>query len=238
MTTAGRAVSIAAAGTVVAAAGLWAPSLVVLAPRSAQAFGVRARFPGLDGVVLTFDDGPHPDGTPAVLAELDRASAPAIFFVTGAAVDRDPRLARAIVGAGHEIGIHGYCHQSRRQWTQRSAVDDTRRALTAVTVATGVRPRFYRPPHGTMTFPGRRAVRGLGLEPLLWSRWGRDWREGVTPGSIARSATHGIARGDVVLLHDSDAHGAAGSWRRTAAALPLVLEAIHAAGHRVVLPGA
>ena len=88
-----------------------------------------------------------------------------------------------------------------------------------------------------MTFAGRRAVRGLGLEPLLWSRWGKDWRGGATPDAIARSATRGIAQGDVVLLHDSDAHGTSGSWRRTAAALPRVLEAIDAAGHRVVLPG-
>lgn len=238
MTRSRGALSVAVAGTVVAAAGRWAPSLAVLAPRTAGALGVRTRFPDLDGVVLTFDDGPHRAGTEAVLAELERASARAIFFVTGAAVDRDPRLARKIVAAGHELGIHGYDHQSRRQWTERAVAGDTRRALGAVGVATSARPRFYRPPHGTMTFAGRRAVRGLGLEPLLWSRWGKDWRSGVTPDAIARSATRGIARGDIVLLHDSDAHGAAESWRRTVAALPHVLEAIDAAGHRVVLPGA
>jgi peptidoglycan-N-acetylglucosamine deacetylase len=237
VTKARRTLSLAAAGAVVAAAGRWAPSIAALAPRTAGAFGVRTRFPDLDGVVLTFDDGPHPDGTAAVLAELARASARAIFFVTGEAVDRNPTLAREIVAAGHEIGIHGYFHRSRRQWTERAVLYDTRRALAMVNVATGARPRFYRPPHGTTTFAGLRAVRRLGLEPLLWSRWGKDWRGGATPDSIARAATCGIESGDVVLLHDSDAHGAAGSWRRTAAALPLVLEAIDAAGHRVVLPG-
>jgi peptidoglycan/xylan/chitin deacetylase (PgdA/CDA1 family) len=225
------------AGTVIGVAGRWAPSLAVLAPRTAGALGIRTRFPDLDGVVLTFDDGPHPDGTEAVLAELERASARAIFFVTGVAVAREPRLAREIVAAGHELGVHGYHHQSRRQWTERAVAGDTRRALSAIGGAVSASPRFYRPPHGTMTFAGRRAVRGLGLEPLLWSRWGKDWRSGVAPDAIASSATRGIARGDVVLLHDSDAHGAAESWRRTAAALPHVLDTIDAAGHRVVLPG-
>ena len=101
--------------------------------------------------------------------------------------------------------------------------DDTLRALDAVIEATDVRPRYYRPPHGALTFAGLRCVRRLQLEALLWSQWGKDWRRGATPESIAREATAGIARGDVVLLHDSDAYGATDSWRRTAAAVPLVV---------------
>jgi peptidoglycan-N-acetylglucosamine deacetylase len=197
---------------------------------------VRVRFADLTGVVLTFDDGPHPHGTPAVLAELERLSARAIFFVIGEAVEREPTLVREILAAGHELGIHGYRHQSRRQWTRQAAFDDVLRALDAVIDATDVSPRFYRPPHGTMTFAALRCVRRLGLEALLWSRWGKDWRRSATPQSIARDATAGIARGEIVLLHDSDAHGATDSWRRTAAAAPLVIEAIRAAGHAVVLP--
>ena len=230
-----RMLGLAAAGTVVTA-GRWAPSLAVLTPAAAGVLRVRSRFSDLDGVVLTFDDGPHPGGTPAILAELDGASAHAIFFVTGAAVARDPGLAREVTAAGHEIGIHGFRHQSRRQLRAGTARDDTLRALTAVLDATEERPRFYRPPHGTMTFAGRRTVCRLALEPLLWSRWGKDWRRRATPESIARAATRGIAPGDVVLLHDSDAHGAAGSWRRTAAALPSILETIRGAGLDVVLP--
>ena len=231
-----RRLGLAAAGTVVAA-GCWAPSLAVIMPAAGGVLGVRNRFSDLDGVVLTFDDGPHPRGTPAVLAELQRASAQAIFFVTGAAVARDPGLAREVSAAGHEIAIHGYRHQSRRQWAAGTVRDDTLRALTAVLDATEKRPRFYRPPHGTMTFAGRRTVCRLALEPLLWSRWGKDWRRGATPESIARAATREVVRGDVVLLHDSDAHGAEGSWRWTAAALPSILETIRGAGLHVVLPG-
>ena len=65
-----RMLGLAAAGTVVTA-GRWAPSLAVLTPAAAGVLGVRNRFSDLDGVVLTFDDGPHPGGTPAILAELD-----------------------------------------------------------------------------------------------------------------------------------------------------------------------
>ena len=231
-----RLAGVATAGGMVVAAAGWAPSAAAYAPGAARVFGVRIRFPDLPGVVLTFDDGPHPQGTPAVLAELDRLSARAIFFVVGEAVAREPAVVREILAGGHELGIHGYRHQSRRQWTGEAVFDDTLRALDAVIEATDVLPRFYRPPHGTATFAALRCVRRLRLEALLWSRWGKDWRRSATPQSIARAATAEIGRGDVVLLHDSDAHGATGSWRRTAAAVPLVIEAIRAAGHGVVLP--
>ena len=86
-----RLVGVATAGGVAAAAGRWAPSIAAHAPAAARIFGVRVRFADLPGVVLTFDDGPHPRGTPAVLAELERLEARAIFFVTGEAVEREPR---------------------------------------------------------------------------------------------------------------------------------------------------
>lgn len=186
--------------------------------------------PSETGVLLTFDDGPHPLGTPAVLAELERARAPAVFFVSGEQAARYPELVGEIAAAGHELALHGYRHQTRRQWSRRLLTDDTRRALEAVSAAAGVVPRLYRPPHGLFTLTGLQLVRGLGLEPLLWSKWARDWERRATASTIAYRATADIRAGDVVLLHDADHYGAHGSWRRTAAALPQIVERIAAAG--------
>ena len=69
-------------------------------------------------------------------------------------------------------------------------------------------------------------VRELGLAPLLWSRWGRDWGKRETPELIERRATRELSAGDVVLLHDADHYSAPGSWSRTAAALPSVLATV------------
>jgi peptidoglycan/xylan/chitin deacetylase (PgdA/CDA1 family) len=165
-----------------------------------------------------------------VLAALDRARAPAVFFVSGEQVDRHPEIVRQVVGAGHEIGLHGHRHQTRRQWTRRLLADDTTRALDAVAGAAGVTPRLYRPPHGVFTVSGLRLIRGLGLEPLLWSRWGRDWSHCATSSAIARRATAAIRAGDVILLHDADHYGVAGSWRRTADAVPEIVASLAAAG--------
>src|SRR5262249_25462908 len=161
-----------------------------------------------------FDDGPHPEGTPAVLAALDRARAPAVFFVSGEQARRHPSLISEIVSAGHEVAVHGYRHRTRHQWSRRLLAEDTLRALDAISSASAPEPRLYRPPHGVFSLTGLRSVRDLGLSPLLWSKWGRDWEQRATARTIARRAAGGIIAGDVVLLHDADHYCAAGSWRK------------------------
>jgi peptidoglycan/xylan/chitin deacetylase (PgdA/CDA1 family) len=208
----------------------WAPAPAAVSPAAARLLRLRTTFPSERGVLLTFDDGPHPQGTPAVLSALDDAHAPAIFFVSGEQAARHPELVREIAEAGHELALHGYRHQTRRQWDSRLLADDTRRSLDAVSAAAGAVPRLYRPPHGVFSLTGLRLIRALGLEPLLWSNWGRDWERGATAATIAFRATAGLRAGDVVLLHDADHYGAQGSWRATAAALPLIVERIAAAG--------
>jgi peptidoglycan/xylan/chitin deacetylase (PgdA/CDA1 family) len=192
--------------------------------------GIPTRLPSDRGVLLSFDDGPHEQGTPAVLAQLDRLRAPALFFVSGEQAVRYPQLVREIATAGHELALHGYRHQTRRQLSRRLLADDTRRALEAIAAATGDVPRLYRPPHGVFSLTGLRLIRGLGLEPLLWSNWGRDWKRGATASTIADHATVGLRAGDIVLLHDADHYGTHGSWRATAAALPLIVDRIGAGG--------
>ena len=208
----------------------WLPGTAALVPAAARCFGIPTRAAAGHGVVLTFDDGPHPCGTPAVLAELERSGAHAVFFVSGEQVARYPEIVRDVVASGNQLGLHGYRHQTRRQWTRRLFLDDTRRSIDALGVATGVVPRLYRPPHGVFSAAGLREVLRLGLEPLLWSTWGRDWEARATASSITRRATEGIEARDVILLHDADHYGAPGSWRRTVAALPRIFDTLDRAG--------
>ncbi len=222
-----RSIALAAGGAV---AAHWAPAAAAVLPQAARALGIPNTLRSGRGVLLSFDDGPHPQGTPAVLAQLDRARAPAVFFVSGEQAARHPELVREVAAAGHELALHGYRHQTRRQWSRRLLAEDTRRALEAVSAAAGAVPRLYRPPHGVFTLTGLRLIRDLGLQPLLWSKWGRDWERRATASTIAHHATMGIRAGDVLLLHDADHYGAHGNWRATAAALPQIAERIAAAG--------
>jgi peptidoglycan/xylan/chitin deacetylase (PgdA/CDA1 family) len=181
-------------------------------------------------VAITFDDGPHAAGTPAVLEELARHGATATFFLVGEQVVQRPALAREIVAAGHEVAVHCFRHTLLLRRRVAAVADDLDRTVDAIGEATGVRPTLYRPPYGILSSGALRHVRSRGWRPLLWSTWGRDWERRATPQSIARRATRGLRAGDVVLLHDSDAYSSADSWRRTVAALPSVLEAVATLG--------
>jgi peptidoglycan/xylan/chitin deacetylase (PgdA/CDA1 family) len=222
----------------VAAAGSFAawcvPAAAPVVPFVAAALRIPRRLEPPAGIAITFDDGPHPEGTPAVLRELERAGARATFFLVGEQVERWPSLAAEIAAAGHEVAIHGYGHVLLLRRSPRVLRGDFERAAAVIAETTGVEPRVYRPPYGVFSAPALLLVRRLGWRPLLWSRWGRDWEARATPEQIATRATRDLTAGDVVLLHDADHYSSAGSWRRTAAALPSILAAAAATGEPFV----
>jgi peptidoglycan-N-acetylglucosamine deacetylase len=200
-----------------------APAPAPLWPALAAALGIPTRLADAGAVALTFDDGPHPRGTPAVLEALAAAGATATFFLAGEQVGRRPTLAAEIVAAGHEVGVHCFQHRNALRLGPKRLLADVRRAAEVISAATGRAPRLHRPPYGIYTASGLWLARREGLDPLLWSAWGRDWAADATPASICNLSTSGLRGGDVVLLHDADYYSAAGSWQRTAAALPTIL---------------
>lgn len=218
-----------------AAAALHAgPALAPVVPGVGRALGISLRQEGAEGVALTFDDGPHPQGTPAVLETLREHGATATFFLAGEQVERRPSLAAEIVAAGHRVELHCHRHRNLLRLGVREFLDDAERGRAAIEEAGGQAIADYRPPYGIFSAATLRAVRRRGWRPVLWSRWGRDWARRATPASIARRSSSGIRAGDIVLLHDADYYSARGSWVRTAAALPLILAELERCGLRTV----
>lgn len=213
----------AAAGIGAAAVANAVPSLAPVVPPIGDALGVMLREEGAEGVAITFDDGPHPQGTPAVLEILREAGAVATFFLAGEQVVRRPALAAEIVAAGHRVELHCDRHRNQLRLGPRSLLEDCERAKAAIEEASGQEVLDYRPPYGIFSALGLRAIRSRGWRPVLWSLWGRDWDRRATPDSIARRATTGARAGDVLLLHDADYYSARDSWVCTAAALPMIL---------------
>jgi peptidoglycan-N-acetylglucosamine deacetylase len=195
-----------------------------------RALGVVLRQEDLDGVALTFDDGPHPHGTVAVLEALREHGAKATFFLAGEQVERRPALAAEIVAAGHRVELHCHRHRNQLRLTPRMLLEDAERGRATIEEATGQAIADYRPPYGIFSASGLGTVRGRGWRPVLWSKWGRDWDRGATPDSITGRITAGVSAGDVLLLHDADYYSARGSWVSTAAALSKILELLEARG--------
>ena len=189
---------------------------------------------GVDGVALTFDDGPHPQGTPIVLEILREAGAPATFFLAGEQVVRRPALVAEIVAAGHRVELHCHRHRNLLRLTRHQFLEDAERGRAVIEEAGGQAIADHRPPYGIYSGAGLRATRARGWRPVLWSKWGKDWARRATAQSIAQRAIAGIGDGDVVLLHDADYYSAPGSWARTVAALPIILGELDSRGLKAV----
>jgi peptidoglycan/xylan/chitin deacetylase (PgdA/CDA1 family) len=190
------------------------------------------RFPALerldDGVALTFDDGPDPDATPAVLDALAAAGARGVFFLVGEQVVAHPELARRVAQEGHVVALHGFRHIEHDELGP-AALADLERGAAATEAATGVQPALYRPPYGRFSEDSYAAVRELGLRPVYWSGWGSDW-EPIPADRIADTAIRDLAPGTILLLHDSARYAVRPSAAPTAAALPAILAAMRERG--------
>jgi peptidoglycan/xylan/chitin deacetylase (PgdA/CDA1 family) len=221
---------LAGAGLAAATVAHAAPALAPVVPAVGKALPVVLRQEGEEGVALTFDDGPHPQGTPAVLEALREAGAQATFFLAGEQVVRRPALVAEIAAAGHRVELHCHRHRNQLRLTPGQLLEDADRAKAAIEEASGQEVSDYRPPYGIFSAVGLRAIRARGWRPVLWSQWGRDWTRRATPASIAGKVTATARAGDILLLHDADYYSAPGSWVRTAAALPSILEELEGRG--------
>jgi peptidoglycan/xylan/chitin deacetylase (PgdA/CDA1 family) len=205
----------------VAVLGQWVPPALGLPP-ALPAGLCRWRGPASSNIALTFDDGPSPESTPAVLDRLRALEVRATFFVLGELVGRAPEVVARIVDEGHEVALHGNQHV-HHLWRSYWSIERDLSAGLAVLAGVGVQPRFFRPPYGQISAGTLLAARRLRLETVLWSAWGREWRDPHAT-SVARRVCAGLGPGAIVLLHDTDHTAPPGTSSVALQALPLVVE--------------
>jgi peptidoglycan/xylan/chitin deacetylase (PgdA/CDA1 family) len=148
-------------------------------------------------IALTFDDGPDPNFTEAILDIFKQKQVKATFFVIGENALQNPFLLRRMVTEGHEIGNHGYTHN----YSQRKITDEIKQTDQSVFTATGTHTHFYRPPRGFVTKSQISIIKNQGYVVTLWSVDSEDWRK---PGvdRIVSNVVQKVFPGEIVLLHD------------------------------------
>jgi peptidoglycan/xylan/chitin deacetylase (PgdA/CDA1 family) len=168
-----------------------------------RAAGTHWRVEGGDrSVAITFDDGPDPEFTPAVIDILERHNALATFFLVGSRARRHPELVRRLAAAGHQIGSHSETHADMWEIGWRGVAREYRDGRQVLEEIVGAPVPLFRPPKGYLDLPRAMIGRALGLRLWLWTREGEDWAPDATPAGIVERV--GVPEpGDVVLLHDA-----------------------------------
>lgn len=190
----------------------------------------KALFPRLSGigqkdhVALTFDDGPDQATTPLFLEALAARQVRATFFLLGSRIALKPKLAAEIADAGHELAVHGWDHRYLPLRGPLSTYEDLARTTEIISTATGRVPDKFRPPYGVLSTASILAARRLGLTPVLWGCWGKEWTPGASAHLVFETLQEELRGGITVLLHDSDCTSPAGSAMAALGALPLLLD--------------
>lgn len=150
-------------------------------------------------VALTFDDGPHPRWTPAVLEVLAKHGALATFFLVGEAVKGHPEVVERTVSAGHAIGSHTLSHPSLPKLPPGELAREI--ADGHGTLGSFAGPLF-RPPYGHYGLKVAKVAKRLGLTSVLWNMHADDWLR-QSPDDLVRKLDAAVRPGAIVLLHDA-----------------------------------
>ena len=201
----------------------------------AQLFGptvCRAGAP--NQLAITFDDGPNPAITPRLLDLLAKHNARATFFLVGKFVRECPDLTKEILARGHALGNHTDTHPNLFLCGPRKTKEELQRCGDSIRKASGVEPRWFRPPYGFRSPWLGEIVKRQGMRTVMWTLIPGDWRVKPAEWLIKRMkpiAEHarkklppgtgygGGMTGDILCLHDGNHRHLDGDRAHTVAAL-------------------
>lgn len=179
-------------------------------------------------VVISFDDGPQPGATAQVLQALQRQCVRATFFMTGEALARSPELGAQVRAQGHTVGMHGFRHPHFASLPEAEQLADLKAAQEVHERVFGTAAAAYRFPFLEETAPLRAALKAQGITVISGDAGADDWLPEQTPQMLTDRLLQRLQAVDsgIILLHDAQP--------QTAAALPLMLQALKDQGYRVV----
>ncbi len=176
---------------------------------------------------LTFDDGPSVGYTLKVKEILDSYKVKGTFFSVGMAVAARPDISRALIDGGHLVADHSYSHDYYRWLDPR--YPELQKTQDAFFRLLGVRPAFYRPPHGTRSPFVARVVSDKKMKMIGWDVAAEDW-SATDSELVAHRILAGAQAGSIVLLHDGLDGNLTADRSVLLGALPLILEGLKSRG--------
>ena len=209
---------------------LVAPPLANRVERAIFGSSVDHRVAGPKLIALTFDDGPYPVDTPALLAALRDANVRATFFLIGRDAEQYPGLARAISTDGNEVANHTQTHPNLDQLDNDAVakqLTDAAAQLGGYVADPAIRTLF-RPPHGRFRPATLAVAQRAGYDTILWTDDPGDWRD-VGTATVVAHVNRFATSPEILLLHSGRP--------ATVAAVPAIVARFRAAGYTFVTVG-
>ncbi len=149
---------------------------------------------------MTFDDGPDPVNTLAVMKTLVEQDVGATFFLTGENIQKTPSLVKELYDNGFTTGLHGYDHRSLDSLSGAEIADQLNRTNELIVEITGQGSKIMRPPFGALTEDTIAAIKEQKYQIYLWSLDTLDWAQS-DKAEILRNIKENLRPGDIILMH-------------------------------------
>ncbi len=168
-------------------------------------------------IAMTFDDGPHPTRTPALLDILKARNIRATFYVTGINATWHPHIIRRMINEGHEVANHSFNHPNLTTLTEPEIIAQVQDCHDAIVAAATVPPVTMRPPYGASSPEIKDLMQTLfGYPTVCWDVDPRDWDMSVPDQQVINTILNNASHEDIILAHDIH--------QRTIDLMPIILD--------------
>ncbi|RMH68285.1 MAG: chitooligosaccharide deacetylase [Gemmatimonadetes bacterium] len=175
-------------------------------------------------IAITFDDGPHPIYTPAILDILNQFGIKGTFFMTGLNTELYPEIARQVYAGGHDIGNHSYSHPKLPFCSTTRIKRELHQTDLILRETLGIIPTLFRPPYGFRDWRVLRQAQQMGYTSIFWDITTYDWERPGVEKIVERTVP--TRNGSILLFHDGR-----GDRSQTVKAIEIVIDRLLKKGY-------
>jgi len=154
-------------------------------------------------VFLTFDDGPTPEITEWVLAQLKKYDAKATFFCIGNNIKKYPDIFQKIIDDNHAVGNHTFNHLKGWETANEIYIENVKKCAQAICQLKTEHCQLFRPPYGKIKPSQSRILRKLGYKIIMWDILSYDFDQTITPEKCLDNVLKNVVNGSIIVFHDS-----------------------------------
>jgi peptidoglycan/xylan/chitin deacetylase (PgdA/CDA1 family) len=156
-------------------------------------------------VYLTFDDGPIPEVTEWVLAELKKHGFKATFFSIGENITKHPEIFKKVISEGHSIGNHTYNHLNGWNTSTEDYIKNVAICEEEIgkNINQNLKSKLFRPPYGKIKTVQSKAIRKLGYKIIMWDVLSADFDTTISREQCLDNVLSNVKPGSIIVFHDS-----------------------------------